>query len=407
MALSETMKVIRDPWRWCALAALSAASLFPPRPAAQTAGAAIFSIAPLASPAGADAMAPRLSVSADRLILSWLETGDLPTLKYAERTPSGWSKPITVVSADNVIANYADVPSVHALSDGRLIAQWLVENGPDTEAYDLRLSVSRDRGATWTPLRSPHGDQTKTQHGFASFFEGGPAGFGLVWLDGRETAKAGGAMTLRSTRYESPGAGVETIVAPRVCDCCPTAAATTSEGAIVAFRNRTADEIRDIYTARWDGRAWSAPAPVHNDGWKINGCPVNGPALAARGREVVIAWFTAATGAGRAMAAFSSDAGRTFGAPVRIDDEGSTGHVQVALMKDGAAAVSWVEFGKGPTQLRVRRVTKQGDRSAPVTIASGVGTQIPRMATSRDEVVFAWMEDSRGSSWVRTARAKM
>lgn len=397
----------RRAWRWCPLAVVAALALVPPRPAAQSAGGAILTVEPLTSPAGADSMAPQLTVSADRIILSWLETKHHATLKYAERTPSGWSVADTVVSGENVVANWADVPSVRALGDGRLIAQWLEKNGPDPEAYDLRLSMSADRGRTWTPLRSPHGDRTKTQHGFASLFEQGAAGFGIVWLDGRETAKAGGAMTLRATRYEGPEGGGEAVVSSRVCDCCPTAAAATSDGAIVAFRNRTAGEIRDIYTARWDGRAWSAPAPVHDDGWTINGCPVNGPALAARGRDVAVAWFTGAGGAGRAWAAFSSDAGRTFGQPVRIDDEGSTGRVQVAWLKDGAAVVSWVEFAKGPSQLRVRRVTKRGDRSPPVTIAHGVGTQFPRMAAARDEIVFAWIENSRGSSRVRTARAKM
>jgi hypothetical protein len=401
------MKGVRHAWWWCALAVLSAATLIQPRSAAQTAGAAIFAIEPLTSPAGAESTAPQLTVSADRMILSWLETGHHATLKYAERTATGWSAASTVVSSENVVANWADVPSVRALGDGRLVAQWLEKNSPDPEAYDMRLSVSKDRGRTWTALRSPHGDQTKTQHGFASFFEGGPAGFGLVWLDGRETAKAGGAMTLRSTRYESPGAGGETLVAPRVCDCCPTAAATTSDGAIVAFRNRTADDIRDIYITRWNGQAWSAPGPVHNDGWKINGCPVNGPALAARGRDVTIAWFTAPGGAGRSFAAFSADAGRTFGAPVRVDDEESSGRMQVAVMKDGAAAVSWIESAKPPSQLRVRRVTKQGARSLPVTIAYGLGTQFPRMAAAQTEIVFAWVENSRGSSRVRTARAKM
>jgi hypothetical protein len=393
--------------RWGGLVVVSAIAVTGRMPAAQPASTPTFAIEPLTSPAGADSMAPQLTVSANRMILSWLETGHHATLKYAERTPSGWSAASTVVSGEHVIANWADAPSVHALGDGRLIAQWLEKNSPDPEAYDLRLAMSTDRGRTWTALRPPHGDQTKTQHGFASFFESGPAGFGLVWLDGRETTKPGGAMALRATRYESPGAGGETVVAPRVCDCCPTAAATTSDGAIVAFRNRTADEIRDIYVARWNGRAWSAPAPVHNDGWKINGCPVNGPALSARGRDAAIAWFTVAGGAGRTLVAFSSDAGRTFGPPVRVDDEGSTGRVQVALLKDGSAAVSWVEFSKGPSQLRVRRVGKTGTRSPPAAIADGVGTQFPRMAAARDELVFAWTENSRGSSRVRTARAKM
>jgi hypothetical protein len=401
------MKPGRSAWLWCAFALVSLATLVESRSVAQTARA-MFVVEALTSPAGAgDSTAPQLTVAGDRMILSWLEMGHHATLKYAERTTSGWSAPVTIISSENIVANWADVPSVRALPDGRLLAHWLERNGPDPGTYDLRLATSPDRGRTWTALRAPHSDQTKTQHGFAAFFEGGPAGFGVVWLDGRETVEPGGTMTLRSTRYESPGFEGEAVVAPDVCDCCPTAAATTSDGAIVAFRNRTAGEIRDIYVVRWNGRTWSAPALVHNDGWQIAGCPVNGPAVGARGRDVWVAWFTGVGGAGRSFAAFSADGGRTFGAPIRIDDEGSSGRMQVAVMRDGAAVVSWVEFAKGMSQLRVRRVTTQGDRSAAATIAYGLGTQFPRMAASGDEIVFAWTETSRGLLRVRTALAKM
>jgi hypothetical protein len=197
------------------------------------------------------------------------------------------------------------------------------------------------------------------------------------------------------------------LVASRVCDCCPTAAANTADGPIVAFRGRTADEIRDIYVTRLDGSAWSAPVLVHQDGWKINGCPVNGPAIAARGKDIVVAWFTMQNGQGRAYAAFSADAGRTFKAPVRIDDEGSTGRVQVELLADGSAAVSWIELGKGPSQLKVRTISPAGIRSRPADIALGLGTQFPRMAASKGELVFAWTENSRGETHIYTARAKL
>lgn len=403
-------------WLLAAIAVVQAA------PAAQPTDRPAFTIEALPSPAGADAASPRLTVNGERVILSWLEQSETrSTLKYAERTASGWSQPTVVVSSNNVVTNWADVPSVRALPDGSLVAHWIEKNSPDPEAYDLRVSRSRDRGKTWTAAPNPHRDTTKTQHGFASFFDAGAGRLGLVWLDGRETAGGKGAMTLRATEYvwsppsggaaeaqlkPGPAAG-ESVVAPRVCDCCPTAAVNTADGALVAFRNRTAEEVRDIYVSRYDGTKWSAPAEVHRDGWKISGCPVNGPSLAARGRDVAIAWFTAANGAGRALAAFSTDAGRTFAAPLRVDDEGSTGRVQVALLGDGAAAVSWVEYGKGPSQLKIRRIGRNGTRSPPTLITEGVGTQFPRMAAARGELLFAWTENSRGVSRVRTARAKL
>ena len=40
---------------------------------------------------------------------------------------------------------------------------------------------------------------------------------------------------------------------------------------------------------------------------------------------------------------------------------GIDGRVQVELLADGSAAVSWIEFGKGPSQLKVRTVERQRD----------------------------------------------
>jgi hypothetical protein len=373
--------------------------------AARQAPHAPFTIETLKPPTIGDVAAPQITVGGGKMLLSWLErTGGKTALRFAERVPAGWSAPLAVITSEHLISNFADVPSVRALAGGALVAQWMEMNGPDPEAYDLKISTSRDQGKTWAPPVSPHRDGTRTQHGFASFFSFGNS-VGLVWLDGRDTAGGKGAMTLRAAT--SLAGKDDMLVAPRVCDCCPTAAVNTADGPVVAFRGRSAEEIRDIYVTRLDGKAWSAPVLVHRDGWKINGCPVNGPAIAARGKGVAVAWFTVQGGQGRAYVAFSSDAGRTFRAPIRVDDTGSTGRVQVELIADGSAAVSWIEFGKGPSQLKVRTVSSSGARSQPADIAFGLGTQFPRMAAANGELVFAWTENSRGIVRIYTARTRL
>ena len=67
----------------------------------------------------------------------------------------------------------------------------------------------------------------------------------------------------------------------------------TAEGPVVVYRDRSEaeKEIRDISIVRLKGKKWSAPRPVFQDGWRLNGCPVNGPAVAAAGRRVAVAWF--------------------------------------------------------------------------------------------------------------------
>lgn len=374
---------------------------------------------PLPSPATGSSAEPQLAVKGDRVTLSWMErSGDRATLKFAERTPDGWSQPRTVVSGDNFFVNWADVPSVVRLADDSLAAHWLQKSAASTYAYDVRLSFSKDDGRTWSGSLTPHHDGTPTEHGFASLYQApGQNGLGLIWLDGREMKTEGhegmgaGSMTVRAATFDPNGRQTsETLVDDRVCECCPTAAAVTADGPIVAYRNRTNDEIRDIYVSRLvDGR-WTAPVSVHDDHWKIAACPVNGPALSARGRDVAIAWFTGAGEKGQVYAAFSRDAGKTFGAPIAVHEVGALGRVDVELLASGSAVVSWIEFADQRSQFRIRRVDPSGSRSASSSVAaisSSRASGYPRMASRGDELVFAWTDTSGESPRVQTAVATL
>lgn len=380
----------------------------------------LLTVAPLPSPAATGSAQPQLNVQGNRLLLSWIErSGDLATLKFSDRTETGWSEPREVAKGSDFFVNWADVPSVVRLADGSLSAHWLQKSGPGTYAYDVRLAFSTDDGRTWSAPTSPHHDGTQTEHGFASLFQAPGAGLGLIWLDGRAMKEMkpgdhgdmnGGAMSVRAAVFDRKGIQVsETRVDDRVCECCPMAAAVTSEGPIVAFRNRTEDEIRDIYISRLVAGRWTEPQPVHRDNWRIAACPVNGPALSASGRNVVIAWFSAANGQGRVFAAFSGDAGQTFSAPIRIDDETALGRVDVELLPDGSAAVSWIEFAHQRSQFRIRRVDGSGSRSESLSVAgisANRSSGYPRMARAGSELVFAWT-DTQDGSYVRTASARL
>lgn len=367
-------------------------------------------VKPLVSPAGANSRESQMTSGGDQVILSWIETsGQHATLKYASRNSQGWVDPKTVVSGDNFFINSSDVPSVLATAGGTLVAQWLQRNAgedPDSDAYNVRLSWSSDHGRTWSRPSSPHHDGTKTQHGFVSLFPTAGAGLGLVWLDGRATnpETESGDMALRASLYGPDGKQLrEMVVSSRVCDCCSTATAETSEGVIVAFRNRSSNEVRDIYVSRFADGQWSVPIPVHNDGWRIEACPINGPSISAHGRDVAVAWFTAKNNQGQAFVAFSHDAGRTFGSPFRVDDVASRGRLGVQLLEDGSAAVAWIEFAGQHSQLRVRTIAPSGARSAPVTLSQASVDGFPRLARSGDQLVSSWTETDQGSPRVRTA----
>ena len=356
------------------------------------------------SPAGANSSVPQMTVAGDRLVLSWVERdGTKSSLKFAERTAAGWSSPMTVVSSDKMMVNSADVPSVRAMPEG-FAAHWMMESGPDPEAYDLRVSWSTD-GKTWTAPVAPNRDKTMTQHGFATLFPLADGGTGVIWLDGRTTHGEEGDMQLRSAAFDKAHKSLsDTLIDSRVCECCPTSVALAADGPIAAYRNRTAAEIRDIYITRLGAGKWSMPLRVHADNFKIEACPINGPAIAANGKDVAVAWFTAPNEKEQSLIAFSHDGGRTFGKAVKVEDQGTLGRMQVALAADGAAVVGWVEFANEKSTLRVRRIAADGTRGPSVAVADISGTRFPRLAVAKNEAVVAWTESEKESSRVKTAR---
>jgi hypothetical protein len=221
-----------------------------------------------------------------------------------------------------------------------------------------------------------------------------------------------GAMTLRAASFGADGVQTsESLIDDRVCDCCPTAAVRTADGGIVAaFRDRSADEVRDIHVSRLVGGTWTRSAAVHDDQWRIDACPVNGPALAASSQQVAVAWFNATVDQGHVFAAFSSDGGATFGSPIRVDDASALGRVDIELLDDGSAAVAWIEYADRRAQLRLRRVAASGRRSEATIVsplAAGRASGYPRLARANRELLLAWTESANGATRIRAASAAL
>ena len=361
-------------------------------------------LAPLEVPAQAGSAHPQLTTSSKGAILSWLDQDEsTTTLRFSERAGANWSAPLTVATGKDWFITAADVPSVLRLKNGTLVANYYPTTDEAIEAYDTQLSYSKDEGKTWAKAFSPHHDKTKTQHGFVSLLELADGGLGMVWLDGRDqelntTDPLGGSMALYFASFDgSWKQTTENVVNARVCECCQTAAVLTADGVLTAFRDRSAEEIRDIKVSRLDNGTWSQEISLHDDNWKIDACPINGPALSARGRQVAAAWFSAPNDNGRAFAAFSQDGGTTWSAPIRLDDNASLGHVDIEMLDDGSAVASWMEFAGGKSQLKVRHVTASGQRSAAAEVP-GVGrvSGYPRMTRMGNEILLAWTDSGAG-----------
>lgn len=370
---------------------------------------------PVTTPAGPSSGEVRLTLGPGRSVaMSWLERRPSGghRLRWALWGGRGWSKPTTIAEGDSFFVNWADFPSIRWLGGDRWVAHWLWRTGGESHGHDVRLGFSEDGGRTWRSPIIPHRDRTETEHGFATVIpDSGRAR--VFWLDGRgfaghdEREQPGPNMTLRTALVGADGSIRDEVeLDSRTCDCCATTAVRTTEGYLVAYRDRSDQEVRDIALVRADKDGWATPERLHTDEWKIAGCPVNGPAADAVGDRVAIAWFTAAADSPRVYSAWSVDGGRHFSAPTRLDLGNPSGRVGISILPDGGAVVVWLEADDKRATIRGRRIDSSGGIGRAVLLAATTSARasgFPQVIAVGDDVLIAWTEAGTVSR-VHTAR---
>ena len=372
----------------------------------------------IAVPVGHISQDPFLHVAQDgRLVMSWTEvTASGSAVMISDFEDGTWTEPRTVTQSTDLFVNWADFPSVSSFSDGTLITHWLQTTGPSYFDYNVQIALSRDAGASWSAPIVPHLDGTQAQHGFVTLV---PLAQHMVavWLDGRaydgdlvEEDAIAGQMQFRSAVLSSDGTSTPDIALDvSTCSCCQTDAAVAEDSLLVVYRDRTEAEIRDIALVRLSDGEWSAPMRVHEDNWEIPGCPVNGPSISAKDRNVVVAWFTAAGGIPAVKVARSDDSGASFRNVVRIDRGDPVGRVDTLMLEDGTAVVSWVEWNGQEEVLLICRMMTDGCESVLELASNSEGSSInfPKLAATPEALFIAWTQPlAGGGDTIRMLRAR-
>jgi hypothetical protein len=362
------------------------------------------------APTGFNSSESSLHKSKDGTIyLSWLEStkGNTKLLFSTLKDDYSWSKPKLITQGSDWFVNWADFPSISSFGEN-LVAHFLKKSAPDTFAYNVQLLTSNDGGEIWNSSIKPHFDNTTTEHGFVSKIGLNNNSAMAVWLDGRQMAEAEKdstivqQMTLRGAKIDPKGTVKESyIIDDRVCDCCQTDMAMTQEGPIVVYRDRSGNEVRDIYYSKQINNNWTSPLPLFEDNWVIEGCPVNGPAISTKDSKVAVAWFTIANGFPSVKVVFSSSNGEFFGNPINIDHVSPLGRVDIELLEDNSALVSWMDRIDGKTLIQLQRVKLDGSKSEIATVTESSESRssgFPRMVIKNNYAVISWTNVASNNS---------
>lgn len=366
-------------------------------------------ITELGSPVESDARYPYLHATGDSVLVSWQSKGedDLTRLYLAALNDTEWSGPQMITEGADWFVNWADFPIIGTNHSDDVMLSFMTSSGPGTFEYDLNFITRTD--GTWNDSFIPHEDGTLTEHGFASMVPYQDDKLLTIWLDGRQMESSDDA----EGQHDSHGNGdmmlMHGVVDPatgilekgaldrRVCECCPTASAVTDESAVFFYRDRSDDETRNIayVSYSFNQQEWSSPKQLHDDGWQVHGCPVNGPAADSYENTVGVVWYSAPNDQPYVKVAFSQDNGETFSEPVEIQIGNTLGRTDLKMIDGQTAIVSWIDQVEGQTRLMTRLVGSDGSKGPAQLIKAddylaGRASGFPRMTRSGDSVYLGW-----------------
>jgi len=366
------------------------------------------------------AVAPNWVRGAALPTLMWMERGKAKAMKLQQSVfqKNAWTKHQTKAASKNAFVNWADFPQAAVSNQGQALYAVLENLGyPELAyAYGIRME-SNHQESTWL-----HQDKSGVEHGFPSLVAHPQGGWLAIWLDGRGGqghghGQEGERMSLMATRISLDGtSNKEILIDGRTCSCCSTDLAFTKDGSAWAvYRDRSEDEIRDIALVQIpaDLKLENTKNQTHlqpripvADGWKIPGCPVNGPALAVHDNHLAYAWFTMGETSNQPQVrlAFSMDGGTTFTAPLKVESGRSLGRVDLEFVDPNAVLVTWLETqNQGAVWMAKVLNIQTAETSPAIPLGAVSGSRADgflRLFKHQNQIYAAWLDGKA----IRTAR---
>lgn len=194
---------------------------------------------------------------------------------------------------------------VLAKKDGSLVAvftnssvsQPATAGGRGGRSANIVYCVSKDGGSTWTlPVSVDSDPKQGIMRGFFDAIVLSNDEIAVVYLKDVANSTKHEERDLRLVITKNGEMQPEKLIDPVVCDCCPVNMLIDADGALNVIYRDNNDNIRDMarMISNDNGATFSKPEIIHNDGWKINGCPHSGAVSTTYGKSALVAWFSGA-----------------------------------------------------------------------------------------------------------------
>jgi hypothetical protein len=338
----------------------------------------------------------------------WIDDNHVLVSTSADRGKTWRAATRVTREPETIDANGESRPKIALGRKGEVYVSW-TRSGTKPYTGDIRFARSLDGGKSFEAPRTVNDDGVETGHRFDALAVAPDGTVHLAWIDKRDLDRAkaakqeydGAALYHTVSRDRGATFAANRKIKDNVCECCRVAHAFDANGKLVfVWRDVMSGSIRDHALVRVASNGM--PEKVQRattDGWKINGCPHHGPAVAAGPDGVThMVWFTGEGPAGAGtFYGRMSDAGRPLGSPLRLTSTAKA-HA-VVHVRGSRVTVVWKENGTGSGSSIVAAVSNDGGATfgRPRPIATTTGTSDhPLLVDANDGVYVSWFAAAEG-----------
>lgn len=317
-----------------------------------------------------------------------------------------------------------DPPTIAIAPDKTIYVGWTARVAGAGHGTTLYLSASRDEGRSFGPPVKVNDDDKPASHGMHSLSVSIDGRVYLAWLDERNVAPAPETMPgTNQTKMEHAEPNSEVFfavstdggrtvsankqLANEACPCCKTTLAVGPDNQVyVAWRQVMPGDFRHIAVASSadGGQSFTPSKIVSDDGWKITGCPVSGPALLVASDGALRAvWYTAGErGSAGLYWAESRDRGQTFSERKLLAGGQVRGNPSLLADARNNLFAIWESDEKEPRLLSVRLSADGVATPAPLADSA----ELPTVAMLGEQLFVGYIVTAQEQRSIWITRAK-
>ncbi|MCC5871608.1 MAG: exo-alpha-sialidase [Gammaproteobacteria bacterium] len=350
---------------------------------------------------------PSSVLTEDGELLAVFVSDDHVYFTRAERETLAFSPPVRVSREPARIDHNGESRPKLALGRDRAVFVTWTRRIEGRFAGDVYFSRSLDGGESFETPRLMRDTPEPTSHRFDALTVTPSGRLYVAWIDKRELAAAeargqedfaGASIHFAVSDDDGTTFGPNRRAATHSCECCRLAmVAADADRARLLWRHVFEGSIRDHALAELAPDGASELKRISHEDWMLEGCPHEGPHMAAGASGDHMVWFSGAPDAGGVHYGFWDHATGTTRHLKHIDDRPGSGKPQVAVRGDHVDLV-WLAVGAEHSEV-LHLHSHDGGRSwsEPRTLATSAATvDHPRLLAAAEAVWLAWHTRDEG-----------